>query len=69
MRSVSFRTSHMEDPWIFPTPNNSSEPVMMDVLFPAAMITYQANLMCVVDPSPSSSRMEEDPYVLLAWEV
>ena len=34
------------------------------------MIAYQANLKCVAEPSPSSSRMEEeDPYVLPAWAV
>ena len=37
---------------------------------PAAMIAYQANLKSVAEPSSSSLRMEEeDPYVLLAWEV
>ena len=70
MRSVSFRTSHMEDPWILPTPSTPSEPFMTNVPFPAAMIAYQANLECVVEPIPSSLRMEEeDPYVLPAWEV
>ena len=28
MRSVSFRTSHMEDPWILPAPSTSSERVV-----------------------------------------
>ena len=42
----------------------------MDVSLPTAMIAYQANLDGVVDPSPSSSQMEEeDPYVLPAWVV
>ena len=40
MRSVSFRTSHMEYPWILPTLNTSSEPIMMDVLLPATMVAY-----------------------------
>ena len=31
MRSVSFRTSHMEDPWILPTPSTPSEPIVMDM--------------------------------------
>ena len=67
MRSVSFRTSHMEDPWILPTPILSREPIGMDVSLPATMIAYQANLGCVAEPSPSSSRTEEeDPYVLPA---
>ena len=62
--------SHMEYPWILPTSSTSSEPIVMDVPFPAAMITYQANTKCVTEPSPSSSRMEEeDLYVLPAWEV
>ena len=68
--SVSFHTTHMEDPWILPTPSTSSEPVEMSVPLPAAMIAYQANLKSVVEPSPSSSRTEEeDPYVLSAWAV
>ena len=70
VRSVSFRTSHMEDPWIIPTPNTSCEPIMTDVLFPATMVAYQANIECVVEPSPSSLQTEEeDPHVLPAWEV
>ena len=70
MISVSFRMSHMEDPCILPTPSTPSEPIMMDVPLPVAMIAYQDNLKCVVDPCPSSSRMEEeDPYVLSAWVV
>ena len=69
-RSVSFCTSHMEDPWILPTPSTSSEPVVMDMSFPATMIAYQANLKCVAEPSPSSSwTEEEDPYVLPVWAV
>ena len=68
--SVSFHMSHMEDPWILPTPSTSSEPVKMNVPLPATMIAYQANLKSVVEPSTSSSRMEEeDPYVLRAWAV
>ena len=40
------------------------------MLLPTTMIAYQANLDCVAEPSPSSSRMEEeDPYVLPAWVV
>ena len=70
MRSVSFRTIHMEDPWILPTPSTLSEPIMTNVLLPATMIAYQANLECVAEPNPSSSQMEEeDPYVLSAWVV
>ena len=35
MRSVSFHTSHMEDPWILPAPSTSSEPIMTDVPLPS----------------------------------
>ena len=70
MRSVSFHTSHMEDPWILPTLSTPSEPIVMDVSLPATMIDYQVNLKCVAEPSPSSLQMEEeDPYVLPPWEV
>ena len=55
VRSVSFRTRHMEDPWILPTPNTSSEPIVTDMSLPATMVAYQGNIGCVVDPSPSSS--------------
>ena len=42
----------------------------MDVSFPTTMISYQANLKCVAEPSPSSSwTEEEDPYVLPAWAI
>ena len=68
--SVYFRTNHMEDPWILPTPNNLSEPIVTDVLLPTTMVAYQDNLGCVAEPSPSSLRTEEeDPYVLPAWAV
>ena len=70
MISVSFRMSHMEDPWILPTPNTSSEPIVTDVPLRTTMVAYQANLECVAEPSPSSSRTEkEDPYVLHVWAV
>ena len=69
MRSVSFHTSHMEDPLILPTPDTLSEPIMTNVLLPTTMVAFQANLGSVAEPSPSSSRMEEDPYVLPAWVV
>ena len=53
MRSVSFRISHMEDPWILPTLNTSSEPIVMNVMLPTTMVAYQANIECVANPSPS----------------
>ena len=60
----------MEDPWILPTPNPSNRAIKTNVSFPTAMISYQVNLECVAEPSPSSSQMEEeDPYVLPTWEV
>ena len=60
LNSVSFCTTHMEDPWILPSPSPSNRPIKMDLPLPVAMITYQANLDCVADPSPSSSWMEEE---------
>ena len=44
---------------------------MTDVPLPVAMIAYhQANIKCDAEPSPSSSRTEEeDPYVLSACAV
>ena len=67
---VYFRTTHMEDPWILPTPSTSSEPVERTVPLLAVMVAYQANLQSTVEPCSSSSRMEEeDPYVLPAWAV
>ena len=69
-RLVSFCTSHMEDPWILPTPSTLSEPVETSVSLPTAMIAYQANLKNVAGPCSSSSQMEEeDPYVLPTWAV
>ena len=68
--SVSFHTTHMEDPWILPSLSTSIVHVKIDVSFLATMVAYQANLDHVVDPSPSSSwKEEEDPYVLPAWAV
>ena len=41
---VSFRITHMEDPWILPTPSTSSEPLETNMPLLVAMIAYQANL-------------------------
>ena len=68
--SVSFRTTHMGDPWILPTLSISSEPIETNVPLPATMIAYQSNHMNFVEPcSFCSQTKEEDPYVLPAWAV
>ena len=41
---VSFRTTHMEDPWIISSPSTSSVPVEIGVSFPTTMVVYQANI-------------------------
>ena len=41
VRLVSFRTSHMEGPWILPTPNTSSEPIVTNVKFSYANLEHQ----------------------------
>ena len=73
LNSVSFRTSHMEDPWILPSSSPSSDnsiPFEIDVSLYATLVAYQANIDHVVVPSPSSSwTEEEDPYVFPAWVV
>ena len=70
LNSVSFCTTHMEDPWILPSLSTSSMPTETGMSLHAMMVAYQANLDQVAEPSPSSSRMEEeDPYVLPAWTV
>ena len=58
LNSVSFCTSHMEDPWILPSPSTLSDnsiPAETGVLFPTTMVAYQDNLDHVVEPIPSSS--------------
>ena len=58
LNSMSFHTTHMEDPWILPSPSTSSDNsilVKTDVSFPTTLVAYQANIDHVVEPSPSSS--------------
>ena len=69
MNSVTFRTSDMEDSWILPSLSTSSDnsiPAETDMPFPATLVTYQVNLDHVVDPSPSSSWIEEEGGPLCA---
>ena len=42
LNSVSFHTTHMEDPWILPSLSPSNGPIEMDVPFHATTIAYQA---------------------------
>ena len=44
LKLVSFHTTHMENPWILPSPCTSSVPVETDIPFPATMVVYQANI-------------------------
>ena len=48
---VSFGTSHMEDPWILPSPSTSSDssiPTETDMSLPGTLVAYQANIYHVV---------------------
>ena len=50
--------------------SDNSIPTKTDMPLPKTLVAYQANIDHVVEPSPSSLRMEEeDPYVLPAWKV
>ena len=44
MNSVSFHTTHMEDPWILPSPSSLVGPIETNMSFPATMVVYQANI-------------------------
>ena len=57
LKSVSFHTTHMEDTWTLSSPSLSNGPIEIDVSFPTTMISYQVNIDCVAEPSPSSSRI------------
>ena len=70
LNSVSFHTTHMEDPWIVPSPSTSSVPIKIDMSLPTTMVAYQVHLDQVAEPIPSSSWIEEEePYVFPAWAL
>ena len=52
---VSFCTTHMEHPWILPSPSTSSVLVETDISFPTTVVVYQVNLDHILEPSPSYS--------------
>ena len=54
LNSVSFHTTHMEDPWILPSLSPSIGPIETDVSFPTTMVSYQVKLDQVAEPSPPS---------------
>ena len=45
---VYFCTTHMEYPWILPSPSTLSMPIETDVSLPATMVAYQVNIDHVV---------------------
>ena len=63
LNSVSLRTTYMEDPWILPSLSTLSMTTETNMVFCTTMVDYQVNIDQVVEPSPSSSRIEEeDPH-------
>ena len=44
LNSMYFHTTHMEYPWILPSPIPSIGPIETDVPLPATMVAYQENL-------------------------
>ena len=71
LSSVPFHILHLEDTWIFPSLSTLDEdprPTEMEMSLSIALVSYQDNIGPVVDLSPSSSWMEEYPYVIPSWE-
>ena len=62
---------YLEDPWTLPSSSTSDEdpiPTKMEMSLSTMDISYQFVLDHVVDPSPSSSRtQEEDLFALPPW--
>ena len=71
--SIPFCVFQLEDPWTFPSLSTSDEdprPTKMDMSLSTVAISYKPNRGLVVDPSPSSSSMEEEgPYARSSWVV
>ena len=61
---VPFHTSNMDDPWTLPysTTLGDSIPTNTDMPLSRTIMAYQDHLDLILDSSPSSSQMEEDPY-------
>ena len=61
----------MEDPWTLSSSNTLEEyprPSKMEISLSVVEIAYQATLGPIIDPSASSSQMnEEDTFALPSW--
>ena len=73
LSSIPFHILHLEDPWTLPSPSTSDEdprPTKMDMSLSIMTIAYPSTLGTIVDPSPSSSVIEEeDPFALHSWAI
>ena len=73
MSLVPIYTMYLEDPWTLPSLSTSDEypiPTKMGMPFSTMVISYQSTLGLIVDPSPSSSQMEEeDSFAQPSWAV